>query len=407
MTGQEAANSDRPEEVVILVHGTFSADKNDEGERWWQVGSDFYTELSAQLPGHIRLVGPGEVFRWGGENSNVHRVGAGLDLRRMVDSYEERGVPYHIVAHSHGGTAVWVMLFQELMLRRKRRAADADEARPLKMLQNVITVGSPFTHLQKLPGHVMYRVLKPLVLISLLAGILWDMIFGGPTIHAVYAFVVTLMVSYFLSLLSMATRAIVHNQINIQHQRPADVALFSDRWLGLWSEDDEAIALLQAALRGSRTPPKLKDIDDPFPKSIFQTELHYRLMQPAMLVRRVTQKRFRVFLDGLLKKRAASLILGVQNLETVRAVEPWPHPALKRENALPPEVQANIRKRSDAALAASSGGARPALLQMTDWELEEAKKAFGDTNKTMVHTTYFDDPDVVRIIAERIRGDGA
>lgn len=97
-------------EQVILVHGTFASSEDDCGEAWWQIGSEAYEELDRRLPPGVELASKGHLFRWSGDNTERARSKAASQLLRFVDKFEKSGTPYHLVGHSHGGSVIWAAL---------------------------------------------------------------------------------------------------------------------------------------------------------------------------------------------------------------------------------------------------------------------------------------------------------
>ena len=122
-----------PSARVILVHGTFAARADDAGDSWWQQGSDTWNELQRRLPTGTQLADQGHVFHWSGENSERARIKAGQDLLKLFRQFEEDGIGYHVIGHSHGGSVIWHAL----------RLAELQNYW-LPRLHSWATVGTPF-----------------------------------------------------------------------------------------------------------------------------------------------------------------------------------------------------------------------------------------------------------------------
>ncbi len=145
---------------MLLVHGTFAFDDNDEAapdnaNRWWQHSSNFCNLLQSELGSNYAIAaeavtvdaaGPKPdpiVFHWSGDNSERSRRLAGRLLLERLQSLEAEGRTYHLVAHSHGGSLVWETLLQA----SAQQSPSSDQAcRPLPNLKSWTTVGSPFLH---------------------------------------------------------------------------------------------------------------------------------------------------------------------------------------------------------------------------------------------------------------------
>lgn len=133
--------------TVVTVHGTFAhsggtADAlNIGGEQgpaqWWQQSSAFETELKEFVTGEN---GPLEVvpFTWKSDNSEIDRREAGSSLLGVLRSLDQRGEPYCVVGHSHGGSVIASALIESVARRR-----------PLTHLSRWITIGTPFVGMRK------------------------------------------------------------------------------------------------------------------------------------------------------------------------------------------------------------------------------------------------------------------
>ncbi len=131
--------------LVVFVHGTFAADEENEGERWWQANSPVWNDFRERLPEEgFELAQGGDVFHWSGENTERDRIqGAKALLERLIE-FEREGRRYHLVGHSHGGSIIWTAL-KESVLCRWNSARNEEELK-LQGLQSWTTVGSPFLH---------------------------------------------------------------------------------------------------------------------------------------------------------------------------------------------------------------------------------------------------------------------
>lgn len=133
--GQSARAATAPDDLVLLIHGTFAGNEEDEGHRWWQQGSPAWEELSKRLPPGVRLQEQGDVFHWSGDNSERARIKAGHALLERMLELESAGRGYHLIGHSHGGSVIWHAL-RLATLRNK----------DLPRLKSWSTVGTPFLH---------------------------------------------------------------------------------------------------------------------------------------------------------------------------------------------------------------------------------------------------------------------
>ena len=303
-TEQSGGNQSTKEELVIFVHGTFAGDRSgrDEGERWWQRGSKTWSWFQEHLPTGIVL--PDEsmhLFHWSGNNSQTERFAASTKLLAQLIHLEREGRRYHLVGHSHGGSIIWEALVSSVEIRARPRVPLPDELREelgikslkshfryplprlsftpsevyewLKLpgLQTWTTIGTPFLHHlprkkflirgwpdskfsilgsgRELLGRLLLVVI--VIVAAYLLGVdaltlVGELISNKVKLPGVIAFVI-----FLIALLGYRRRVILRNltEALIERERTACYAFlfFSERWLGIWSPLDEAIASLKAS----------------------------------------------------------------------------------------------------------------------------------------------------------------
>ncbi len=133
--GASEQGSSGNRDQLVLVHGTYAGRDQDDGDSWWQVGSETAHELEQRLPSDARMAESGEVFHWSGENSERARIKAAHELVDHLDGLENRARGYHLIGHSHGGSVIWHALRLATLQGKK-----------LKGLKTWATVGTPFLH---------------------------------------------------------------------------------------------------------------------------------------------------------------------------------------------------------------------------------------------------------------------
>jgi hypothetical protein len=116
-------------QLVILVHGTFAAKKEDYGGAWWQTDGSVAATLEQAAPGTFEVV----PFHWSGKNLESARRGGAKRLSKLIAKLEKDHRGYHLIAHSHGGNVVWRALLHRAAMRQK-----------LDGLLSWTTVGTPF-----------------------------------------------------------------------------------------------------------------------------------------------------------------------------------------------------------------------------------------------------------------------
>ena len=89
---------------IVTIHGTFASGP-EQGEAWWQSGSNFERRLAELvLPddGHFEHV----PFVWDGANTEAARRSAGADLLKKLVEFDTAGRRYILIGHSHGGSVI-------------------------------------------------------------------------------------------------------------------------------------------------------------------------------------------------------------------------------------------------------------------------------------------------------------
>lgn len=240
--------------TIIAVHGTFAHVDTSPGpdsnlpatetvELWWKDGSTFHGDMERMLRCDGKPVRTVPLI-WSGANSERARREAGRDLLKLMQQHEDRGEPYAIIGHSHGGSVVAKALLEAA--RRKQK---------LPGLQRWITVGTPFVELrkemflfQRLP--LIFKALfvaSLMLLIMFAATLIGDLVTGSinfqnerqvfrlalTTALTTLPLIVFLIVAY-----AMDWRRLFHHRE--RHKRRAR-EYFEDRWLALTHEDDEAV----------------------------------------------------------------------------------------------------------------------------------------------------------------------
>lgn len=122
--------------TIITVHGT-SATGPEEGDAWWQKGSEFEGDIRRHVESED---GPlaFEPFVWDGLNSETSRRDAGRRLYDRMAALEDRSKPYAVIGHSHGGSVIAAALLRGAVKKQR-----------LPNLSAWLTVGTPFVQLKR------------------------------------------------------------------------------------------------------------------------------------------------------------------------------------------------------------------------------------------------------------------
>ncbi|WP_354075703.1 hypothetical protein [Bradyrhizobium sp. S3.5.5] len=127
------------QEYVYLIHGTQPNGPRPEEADWWQRHSVFAKHLAEALGPRFKFTDwktdaiRKDYFTWLGSNSEYQRRLAGEQLLGWLESLEEHGPDYHLIAHSHGGSVIW----NALKLAEQKKVK-------LGRLRSWTTVGTPF-----------------------------------------------------------------------------------------------------------------------------------------------------------------------------------------------------------------------------------------------------------------------
>ncbi|MGO4682897.1 phospholipase effector Tle1 domain-containing protein [Hyphomicrobium sp. 2TAF46] len=238
---------------IVTVHGTGAGVPDDVGQSWWQKDSAFQKK-TAEI---VELAGDGiEVvpFHWGaGPNSETMRRAAGAKLYEQLRGYDEAGIDYYVIGHSHGGSVIY-----DALLRSAAKAA------PLERLKSWLTVGTPFLDFKpswllfnrlNIWGQVVYVTGIGILLLAI--GILTSRYLDLPFAQTVsaslgdkaFANFYYPMLSFFFgyAIMCFGILTVIERLTKrwySDRDKTAARDLYEKKWVGLWHHDDEAISAL-------------------------------------------------------------------------------------------------------------------------------------------------------------------
>lgn len=400
------------EEAVLLIHGTYAASRHDsaaqaeaagEEAQWWQAGSDYCRRL-AEGSERLRAHEPGEVFHWSGENSERARRESAERLRAHLLRFEEAGRPYHVIAHSHGGSVLW------------RALCGLTEGEGLSGLKSWTTIGAPFLRFRGrrrdlalgLPAFGiiaalvwlvrdrlwLFLPLKEIGFPEALFPLSWaqcDKVVA-PIIWLLLA--VLLMFLVFCLVRFFAAAGGVRDAWGQRRSEARALELYKGRWLCVYSRDDEAINGLQSTLRPA---------GDLVPRWKGKGGLAGVLTWPLRLVTNTGAYFIDRFVWERLRRQAqGNDILGLELIY----VRP---PADDRRCAID-ELEAGIFEDVNARAAHLIGGLRRALGKIDKTGLDVKRLADGPEltlrGDELVHWSYYRYDPLVRLAFEHLRGEG-
>lgn len=219
--------------VIVTVHGTNDHHPDDSGDRWWQQGSAFATEMNAALA--RRGEGPAKILplHWSGQNSDYDRLRASAALARTVRKLEKSRTPYAIIAHSHGGNVT-----AEAMARMRRS--------PFR--GGIVTFGTPFftRRLKTVPWLIaLFQIVMGLIIAPVMAWYLVTILSAGTTkiIETIVGFGGLLL--FTLWSVQRGLRTLLWRQ---RAHRRSRKGVRPGQWLVVHSPRDEAMRLLETAV---------------------------------------------------------------------------------------------------------------------------------------------------------------
>lgn len=414
------------DERVILVHGTYSSAKSDEGARWWQRDSQFVRDLTTRLPHGIRLLDQGDFFAWSGANSYAERRYAAIELYKFLQKFESDDIPYHIVAHSHGGSIVWdtLTLFNtkiesEVLLadifRKKQIMADR-----FTQLRSVTTIGTPFVHWapkSELLGRLGKTVPFGVFFIGILFVSVIFLLALGSSVITGYERIETGIFVSFVILLSLAILSTLVGFLDTtttmaserEHARRA-VLKHGAKWLGIHSAYDEALNGLRASqfIRHPILARNDKTTTRSFPAfniANMDSSLSLRFDRLVWWPFKKVMSILMPLLDRLVWSQLEAIALGGDRLGSkAGSVSSSPIADLPEMPSLNDAVSRRLLKKADTWLSQATPELRSLLVAWWSTAVVEVNKdvlsQLGD--KALVHTQYYDDSEIVDLIVLHI-----
>ncbi len=459
ITGQTSAASQN--DLVLLVHGTYAASTSDTGDAWWQNGSPAWKRLAANLPDDVQPASEGEVFHWSGDNSERARSKAGRQLLNRLNTLESQGRPYHLIGHSHGGSVIWHALRQATLKDKKLRSLRSWStvgtpflkhrtrsawhlANIVNMLLAIALIRPVIFTSQKLIrvfGSAMFGSGEGIVLTSERAPALTRAA-RGPMLHMLeslgvpvyntaegirlgsydpagggsffeYMFFstegwlilgMTLLCIYFYLNLATFFLSPVLESLRIRQEARLERKVtnrYKGRWLGLWSTDDEAINGLKTTLALSISFVHRMTVRE----SVFFSDRLLWIARPYhWILIPFYNTLVRPLLDGVIRSHIVKTALGNNRpAAEVVAVSPVPGPPdrLGELTPLPDWLCTKITSAADLHARDIAPHLRNLLAGPS---FASGLETFSNTitGNELVHTSYFDHAEILRLLAAHI-----
>ncbi len=436
--------------AIVTVHGTGDTAAGPTGDKWFQQGSAF----AQRLLGHLRQRGvEADIVPhlWSGANSAWDRERAANKLAGLIRKLYNKYDSIHVIGHSHGGN---VANDAAVLLKWGLRSNATKEK-----FDSLTTVGTPFFNVRTGPMQALAGVLFLLIawgsaiLFPLLAAYLvyalLDPDEGGVNLLAIVLYVglVGPCVLFMLHMSRQGIRRIL---------RPRAGGKTRTAVLSIWHEHDEAIAFLQrveelklepfprgALFRGSRAAaisigvlaviaiavahPLLYSLgvwdllnfnetsaDEDVVSNIVAVATISLLMAPAIFTVVYVVYRFivgglqeiavRGAMNGFVAGVLRGVAMGRDGDQVLCNVSTCSHTHQTHEHVLTGECAERMKQGANGAAGALIDKYRWALFSVGGDSSASLTSLTTDamTWDSLIHTTYFDQPEVAEAIADHI-----
>lgn len=369
---------------IILVHGTGATAASDIGSAWWQTEHPLRAALLLATDGAV----PVEAFIWSGANSEAERCDAGRRLCARIEQLAGQGISVHLIGHSHGGSVIWHALQQ--LDRRKGKFAQA--------IASWATVGTPFL----IYGMRRARLTLALIVMALASvciGLgLWSLQRteiayawrDDPVLTALWGGLALLPLLIFAWAVRLTLPFVAAYLRRRRRHHDAVHGLGQDRYLGLWSTEDEPTIGLGAT--GSVSIRLLREFDG----ASRGLRLRERLFHPVSAA--VNQ-----FVNNVLARAFQGSTIAFLELQ---ATDNAPHPMLAHKS-LPHAVDRELIDSANRHAAALGSRARELLVAgaspLTGFADLQRAAAKSMNFRELVHTSYFDNAFCIDVLVHHLR----
>lgn len=436
--------------AIVTVHGTGDTAAGPAGDKWFQQGSAF----AQRLLGHLRQHGvEADIVPhlWSGANSAWDRERAANKLAGLIRKLYNKYDSIHVIGHSHGGN---VANDAAVLLKWGLRSNATKEK-----FDSLTTVGTPFFNVRTGPLQALAGVLFLLIawgsaivfplLAAYLVYALLDPDEGGVNLLAIVLYVglVGPCVLFMLNMSRQGIRRIL---------RPRAGGKTRTAVLSIWHEHDEAIAFLQrveelklepfprgALFRGSRAAaisigvlaviaigiahPLLYSLgvwdllnfnetsaDEDITSNIIAVATISLLMAPAIFTVVYVIYRFvigglqeiavRGAMNGFVAGVLRGVAMGRDGDQVLCNVSTGSHTHRTQEHVLTGECAERMKQGANGAAGALIDKYRWALFSVGGDSSASLTSLTTDamTWDSLIHTTYFDQPEVAAAIADHI-----
>lgn len=390
-------------EIVLFIHGTNAADISNTGEQWWQRKSRCWQDFDQELHGYYDCQPDAHVFHWSGINSEGERRLAGRKLSGLLLKLEKEEQPYHLIGHSHGGSVIWHAIYSL-----------TDRKIDLKYMKSWATVGTPFLFYETKKIDLLF--IPPIALatafmafslyrIPYVVEVMPNSIIDP--INSVYPLLFLLAVSLiplFIIVLGIV-RLFLYFRIKTmlsREERARETAFrkYGAAYLGLWCNVDEALSGLSSTLSlGGEIVPRINTQAAPIKKIVLLIITPLRFFYNKI----IAQASDEFIWNRLVKKLQGN---DVGNF-TLYKVSSSPILSGNVNSELSDDIKSSLIEEANKNAAHTIASVRNILgLGATSESNRSLVAGLAESIKynELIHTSYFDNADIRKLLKEHILG---
>lgn len=367
-------NYSKFDEVIILVHGTFSSDQ----KGWASMKSEFCKNLDDEYlkltSAKLKFIS----FKWSGLNSLYERQSAGTKLAEFINLNGLANCRIHLIGHSHGGSVI------QYALQQKPYSV------PEEWKNNVaswITIGTPFYRFKgnyKLKDNTIFHLTSPLCLVLLLLAIFILNLKALSLLLFIPFFIVSyVLVNGFLNAKSLQFRLKTANKIH------------AHKWFGITSEYDEALIGLinNAKFVLPKTKRKIPSLDSDY--NPFTTLAKF---SSVIIYNYFTMYFYMPFLANKIRNLSLGLDRLFYKVDDI-ALTPC-------ENIIADVLSEDVENELLSNVLEDNKEKISSLRRLMSINnhgvMNELFAIKGETAPKLIHTTYFDNLNIVKAIAKHL-----
>jgi hypothetical protein len=333
------------------------------------------------------------LFHWSGENDVLERHIAGERLYEYLSHLDESGQPYHVIAHSHGGSVLWAALRIAEQVRLR------GGANPLNGLRSCIAVGTPFVIYRQSRNSTRLLWFQEVVTMLLIVitpfaalYLLWENARWLLFVLVIWIFAIPIVVAKTFPL----------KFSRMQQHDPNIAREHGNGWLSIWSPDDEALNALRSAIRLRDTPISFRLSRPILPAHASNLGTRWFFVGNTISVYLVDWL-IAPIATRFVRRRIAASVLGVPFVKGVQRIEPWPCDEMSNQPPLPQATCSALKVNADRQWLIATPSVRDALRSIGSGSSANPLLLLQDKAlQGLIHTSYFKHEEVIDTIVQHI-----